>query len=70
MPSKIEALGILLILLPGLLTAYISQQLAVRREQTEFDKTVEALVQLSSLLGDITVLQGEAAYRVAATTGW
>jgi hypothetical protein len=44
MPGKIEALGILLLLLPGLTCAYIAQHLAVRREQTELDKVVEALI--------------------------
>jgi len=44
MPGKIEALGILLLLLPGFTCAYISQHLAVRREQTELDKVVEALI--------------------------
>jgi hypothetical protein len=44
MPGKIEALGILLLLLPGFMCAYISQHLAVRRERTELDKVVEALI--------------------------
>jgi len=49
MPGKIEALGILLVLLPGFLCAYVVQSLAVRRKQTELDKVVEALL-LSFLL--------------------
>jgi hypothetical protein len=44
MPDKIEALGILLILLPGFSCAYVTQHLAVRRDQTELDKAVEALL--------------------------
>ena len=44
MPGKVEALGILLILLPGFTCAYISQHLAVRRERTELDKVIEALI--------------------------
>src|ERR1035441_5417168 len=44
MPEKAEALGVLLILLPGFACAYIAQFLAVRRKQTEFDKVVEALL--------------------------
>jgi len=44
MPSKVEALGIFLILLPGFTCAYVSQYLSVRRKQTELDKVVEALL--------------------------
>ena len=44
MPEKAEALGILLVLLPGFACAYIVQFLAVRRRQTEMDKVVEALL--------------------------
>lgn len=42
MPGKIEALGILLLLLPGFLCAYIAQRLAARRDRTELDKVVQA----------------------------
>ena len=44
MPSKAEALGIFLILVPGFTCAYIAQYLSVRRKQTELDKVVEALL--------------------------
>ena len=44
MPSKVEAFGLLLVLLPGLLCAYVVQALAVRRTQTEIEKVVEALI--------------------------
>ena len=44
MPSKLEALGILLVLLPGFTCAYIAQYLAVRIDQSELDKAVEALL--------------------------
>lgn len=44
MPDKAEALGILLVLLPGFASAYIVQMLAVRRKQSELDKVVEALI--------------------------
>lgn len=44
MPGKIDALAIFLILLPGFTCAYVTQYLAVRREQTEFDKVTEALL--------------------------
>ncbi len=44
MPEKLEALGILLVLLPGFCSAYVVQQLCVRRKQTELDKVVEALI--------------------------
>lgn len=44
MPDKIEALGILLVLLPGFACAYIVQFLAVRRKQSELDKVIEALI--------------------------
>jgi len=44
MPEKMEALGVLLVLLPGFACAYIVQFLAVRRKQSELDKIVEALL--------------------------
>jgi len=44
MPEKFEALSIFLILLPGFTAAYVTQSLAVRREQTELDKVIEALL--------------------------
>jgi hypothetical protein len=44
MPEKVEALGVLLVLLPGFACAYVVQMLAVRRKQTELDKIVEALL--------------------------
>jgi len=44
MPSKVEALGIFLILLPGFTCAYVAQYLSVRRKQTDLDKVVEALL--------------------------
>jgi Family of unknown function (DUF6338) len=43
MPSSVEALEILLVLLPGFLSARIVQSLFVRPQQTELDKIVEAL---------------------------
>lgn len=54
MPEKAEALGVLLVLLPGFACAYIVQFLAVRRKQTELDKVVEALL-FSLLLYLITL---------------
>jgi hypothetical protein len=54
MPDKVEAFGLLLVLLPGLLCAYVVQTLAVRRLQTELDKVVEALI-MSLLLYVFTV---------------
>ncbi len=44
MPEKAEALGILLVLLPGFAAAYLVQLLAARRKRTELDKVVEALI--------------------------
>ena len=44
MPSKIEALGILLLLLPGFICAFFVQLVAIRPKQTEFEKVVEALL--------------------------
>lgn len=44
MPSSVEALSILLILLPGFLCARIVQSFFVRPQQTEVDKFVEALI--------------------------
>ena len=44
MPDKAEALGILLVLLPGFASAYLVQLLAARRKQSELDKLVEALI--------------------------
>ena len=42
MPASFVALQILLILLPGFSAAYIVQVLALRNNQTDFDKAVEA----------------------------
>ncbi len=39
-----EALGVLLLLLPGFSCAYLVQRLAVRARQTELDKVIEALL--------------------------
>ena len=39
-----EALGVLLLLLPGFSCAYLVQSLAVRPKQTELDKVIEALL--------------------------
>ncbi len=44
MPDKLEALGVFLVLLPGFCSAYVVQQLCMRRKQTELDKVVEALL--------------------------
>lgn len=44
MPEKVEALGIMLVLLPGFACSYVVQMLAARRKQTELDKVVEALL--------------------------
>ncbi len=44
MPEKVEALGILLVLLPGFAAAYLVQLLAARRRQSELEKIVEALI--------------------------
>jgi hypothetical protein len=54
MPEKAEALGILLVLLPGFASAYLVQLLAARRKQSELDKVVEALI-FSLLLYLITL---------------
>jgi small nuclear ribonucleoprotein (snRNP)-like protein len=42
MPTSVIALQILLILLPGFAAAYIVQMLALRGQQTDFDKVVES----------------------------
>jgi hypothetical protein len=44
MPGTTEALGVLLLLLPGFSCAYLIQRLAVRPKQTELDKVIEALL--------------------------
>jgi len=44
MPTSLIALQIFLILLPGFAAAYIVQQLGTRRTQTEFERTIEALL--------------------------
>jgi Family of unknown function (DUF6338) len=44
MPSSVETLSIILILLPGFLCARIIQNFFVRPQQTELDKFVEALI--------------------------
>jgi hypothetical protein len=41
---KFEAIGVLVILLPGFLAASIKQRLAINREQNELDKIIEALL--------------------------
>lgn len=54
MPEKLEALGVFLVLLPGFRSAYVVQQLCLRRKQSELDKVVEALL-FSFLLFLITL---------------
>jgi hypothetical protein len=44
MPGTTEALGVLLLLLPGFSCAYLVQRLALRPKQTELDKVIEALL--------------------------
>jgi hypothetical protein len=44
MPGTTEALGVLLLLLPGFSCAYLVQRLAVRPKQSELDKVIEALL--------------------------
>lgn len=44
MPTKAEALGIFLILLPGFTCAYVTQFVAVRQKQGDLDKVIEALL--------------------------
>ena len=54
MPEKAEALSILFVLLPGFVSAYVTQHLAVRRDQSQIEKIVEALI-FSFLLYLITL---------------
>jgi len=44
MPGTTEALGVMLLLLPGFSCAYLVQHLTVRPKQTELDKVIEALL--------------------------
>lgn len=44
MPSTTEALGVLLLLLPGFSCAFLVQRLVIRPKQTELDKVIEALL--------------------------
>jgi hypothetical protein len=44
MPSKVEAFGLLLVLLPGFFCAYIVQALAVRRSKSDIEKVIESLI--------------------------
>lgn len=44
MPQGVQAFGVLLLLLPGFLSARIVQMLCARPKQTELDKIVEALL--------------------------
>jgi hypothetical protein len=44
MPGTTEALGVLLLLLPGFSCAFLVQRLVVRPRQTELDKVIEALL--------------------------
>ncbi len=54
MPAKIDALAVFFVLLPGFTCAYTTQQLAVRRVQTEVEKVIEALI-LSFVLYLVTL---------------
>jgi len=54
MPASVEALGILLLLLPGFGCAFLVQRIAVRAKQTELDKVIEALL-LSFVLYLVTL---------------
>ena len=54
MPASVEALGILLLLLPGFACALILQSIAIRVKQTELEKIIEALV-LSFVLYLVTL---------------
>lgn len=54
MPSSFEALGVLLILLPGFSCAYAVQALTTRAKRTELDKVIEALV-FSCILYGLTI---------------
>jgi hypothetical protein len=54
MPAKMEALAVLLVLLPGFLFSYVIRQFSVRRDQSEFDKVVEALL-FSAILYVLTL---------------
>jgi hypothetical protein len=44
MPSTIQALVVLFVLLPGFLAAYILQALVARPKQTDLEKVIEALI--------------------------
>ena len=44
MPQGVQAFAVLLLLLPGFLSARIVQMLCARPKQTELDKIVEALL--------------------------
>ena len=44
MPATTEALGVLLLLLPGFSCAFLVQRLVIRPKQTELDKVIEALL--------------------------
>lgn len=44
MPGTTEAVGVLLLLLPGFSSTYLVQRLSVRPKQTELDKVIEALL--------------------------
>jgi|HubBroStandDraft_2_1064218.scaffolds.fasta_scaffold212792_2 glucose uptake protein GlcU len=44
MPQGLQALAVLLILLPGFLSAAVSRLLRSREKQSDFEKVVEALI--------------------------
>jgi hypothetical protein len=44
MPSTIQALGVLFVLLPGFLAAYMLQTLVARPKQTDLEKVIEAII--------------------------
>lgn len=58
MPTSLIALQILLILLPGFAAAYIVQMLAVRGQQTDFDKVIEAALYSVLIYGSYSAATG------------
>jgi len=58
MPTSLIALQILLILLPGFAATYIVQTLAVRGQQTDFDKVIEAALYSVLIYGSFSVIEG------------
>jgi hypothetical protein len=66
---KLEFLAFIIVLLPGLVCARLVQFLCVRRQQTEFDKVVEALLYSFIVYLGYAAIVGGVPIKLTASTG-